>query len=137
MDIILALQGNKDSGKSTTIGLLYRMLVNNNCIVIKKRRKYDGEDSHDFVVILELNGVKIGITTYGDAPSLILNRIEILIKAKCVIIICACHSSGGTVEILQNIRGYSTQPIPKTNNNDADARTLFNRIQQLIKKKTD
>jgi len=136
MGTILALQGDKDSGKSTTIGRLYGMLVKSNYSVIMNRRTYKGKPSHDFVVILERNGIKIGITTYGDTPYLILKKLNILIDADCLIIVCACHEAGETVQVLINIDGYSVQFIPKTKDNEADAQEMFNKLEQLTKKDT-
>jgi hypothetical protein len=130
MGTIIALQGIKDSGKSTTIGLLYdQMIKNGGYSIIKKRR----QGSHDFVAILEKNGIRIGIITYGDAPSLMRDKINFCIHNGCTIIICACHLNGRTVTVLLEFLDY--QPplyIPKTISNDEDAQDLYGRIERLV-----
>lgn len=132
MRYILALQGEPHTGKSTTIGLLYDHMVLNDYIVLLPRRRYNGNPSHDFIVILEKKKKKIGIMTYGDSPSLIKNKIKVFIDLNCDIIVCACHFSGKTVETIRNIPGFEYRFIQKSDSNDDDMIELLTRIEQLI-----
>lgn len=138
MGRIIALQGIKESGKSTTIGLLYDKMLKSGYTVIKKRKR----GSYDFVAIVEKNGVKIGIITYGDAPSLIKDKINICIEYGCTIIICACHPNGKTATVLLTFKDFQpVQYVTKTISNDEksfeginkqDAQGLFDRIERII-----
>ena len=138
MKTILTLQGDKDTGKSQTIGiLLENVRISGYTIIQDKKRK----GSHDFFVILEKKHKKIGLCTYGDVKSLILAKVEIFIKIQCEVIVCACHKKGATVRALESVTGYSVEYLAKTvaakstdrsDCNKRDAERLLARIESLL-----
>ena len=106
---VFCLQGVHDTGKSTTLRNLYEILI----------EKYDLNTEQDcdikengeidiLVVIHNVNGLTIGICSYGDSQADIQSRVPILVKENCDIIFCACHSYGYTVAEVEKLRkkGY-------------------------------
>ena len=58
----------------------------------------------DIVVILEINGVKVGITTLGDpVPDMEPNLIY-LAKQGCYVIVCATRTRGKTTAAVDRLR---------------------------------
>jgi hypothetical protein len=120
MPSIITLQGPPDSGKSTSIGMLLKSLPQqfNTDVILPRFRP----NSIDFFTIVQINGVLVGITSYGDSYNLITQRCQPFIVANCQIIICACHLEGRTVDAVNNIalQGYtwvhSIQKQPTTEN---------------------
>ncbi len=85
----IALQGDSNTGKSITIGLLFELMKQNRFLVIKDKWK---KDSKDFFVILKKGDVLIGISSYGDTEQWIKERCGRFVKTGCKIIVCACHN---------------------------------------------
>jgi len=138
MKTILALQGDRDSGKTATITKLFELIKKNGYTVIQDKKR---KNSHDFFVIVQKKGKKIGLCTCGDVKWVILSRIEIFIRVNCEVIVCACHRKGKTVEALQSVKGYSIEFFSKAvsaNSNDhsklnaRDADILFRRVEDLV-----
>ena len=138
MKKIIALQGDKDTGKSETIGILFDKMRNNGYVVVQDKKR---KSSHDFFVILQKNGKKIGLSTYGDIKRMIIVTVEVFIELNCEIIVCACHRKGKTVEAIKNVKGYVAEFIPKSvaqkpperaGLNRRDAEFLFSKIESLL-----
>ena len=138
MKKIIALQGDKDTGKSETIGILLDEMRNNRYTVVQDKKR---KNSHDFFVILMKNGKKIGLSTYGDIKRMIIEKIEIFIQFECDIIICACHRKGKTVEAIKGVKGYTPEFVSKSvaqivsqqaRLNQQDAEVLFNKVENLL-----
>jgi len=66
----------------------------------------------DFRLIVEINGVRIGIETQGDPRTNLHNRlIDLVTVHNCDIIFCACRTRGETVAAIENIEdtfGFQT-----------------------------
>lgn len=103
MSNIYALQGKGNSGKTETIKNVFQSLqvkypsavmnvLSNNTIDIK--------------VIININGTKVGIESQGDPNSRLQQSLQDFSNANCDIIICACRTSGMTV---QWINSHSNQ----------------------------
>ena len=137
MKHIIALQGNPNTGKSTTIAICYDKMIENGYTPLRKRRS----DSYDFSVIFLKGNLKIGITSYGDTPTLILLKVNIFIQAGCDIIICACRGNDSTKETVENIPVYTKDFVIKTEikdeslhkvSNERDAGILFKKIEECM-----
>ena len=98
---IIALYGTANSGKSTTLRKLYDLLI-------KAYPKAHIEIIHpvgvDFTVIIEIDGVLIGIESQGDPGSRLDDSIKIFKKRGCVIIVCCTRTRGSTVVIVEALR---------------------------------
>lgn len=93
MEIILVAKGKYDTGKTTAICQLKEFLLSEGAKTINT---YKAVSNHDINMIVEYNGIKIGISSAGDPG---LNQKEILtvfIEMHCDIIICACRTRGTT-----------------------------------------
>lgn len=86
----LIITGTRDSGKTTTAGMVYKKLLP--CVEKKENvRLTDGngkllpiDDSlfengkpMDFIAYLEVNGVKVAIVSTGDYPEYLEKQIKI------------------------------------------------------------
>ena len=133
MKTIIALRGDANTGKSTTIGMIYEELVDKGYNIIQERRTYRNKPSHDFIAILKFNKIKIGITTYGDVPKVITAKIKVLVKAKCEVIICACHKTergyGDYNHSITQFKDYKHMFFGKTINNVASTQNKTNQEQ--------
>ncbi|MFA5781850.1 MAG: hypothetical protein WC868_06235 [Bacteroidales bacterium] len=143
MKTIIALKGIGDSGKSTTIGMLYRLLSsNNNYHLVEK--DYD-PNGGDFIAVFSRNGMLIGITSSGDKYDLVHDKLEKLINMGCVICVCACRSfdryGHGTIAAISEFTNFQALYIekeiaitPDQENaiNHNDAQRLFEAIEGLI-----
>ena len=138
---IIALEGAPSKGKSTTIGLLYdKMKADGYAIIQDKKRA----GSKDFFVIVTKKSKKIGVTTYGDNPRIIKEKLDFFISKGCSIMITACRPSSqqdGTKAMVESYRGYRKQYLPKTiasnvsgcnTVNNADADSLFNLAESVL-----
>ena len=134
---IIALQGDQDSGKSLTIGLLLKLMEKDGFLIFQDKKR---KNSKDFFAMVGKNGFKIGICSYGDTAYLIEDRCGRFVDAKCDIIICACHNSGKTVDAVTGFKRYTPEFVKKTiestskhqNANNADAIGLLTMVNNFI-----
>lgn len=68
---------------------------------------------HDFKLVVEINGIIIGIESQGDPGTNLKNRlIDLVTNYNCDIIICTCRTRGETVAAVENIHNtYGFQTI--------------------------
>ena len=93
MAIVLVAKGKHDTGKTTAICQMKDFLLSIGAKVINT---YNAVSNNDVNMVVEYNGIKIGISSAGDPG---LNQKEILtvfIEMNCNIIICACRTRGST-----------------------------------------
>jgi hypothetical protein len=97
---IIVIEGKSNKGKTSAtrafreqLEITYPKL---NTLVGKftKEEKDKKRFKKDFVEIVEINGVKIGIASEGDYPEVIEKALKLFVKEKCDIIICTCRSRG-------------------------------------------
>jgi hypothetical protein len=142
MNRIIALRGRGNSGKSTTIRLLYDLLLQNRYQLISSNFNVDGGD---FISIFAKNGKLIGVTSSGDTYDLVHHRLQELINANCNLCVCACRTFDrvppGTNAAIIEFTDYENQFIEKTvedneatqrTSNESDAQILFSAIENLI-----
>ena len=89
---IFGLFGIGDSGKTTTISLVYNHFRQEGATVIYggdyARRRQKGATEIKGAV-LEIDGVLVGFASPGDRPDILLPLLEALIERGCIIIVCA------------------------------------------------
>jgi hypothetical protein len=131
---IFAICGLSNSGKSTTIRLVYDSLLSTYKIPEQKNtilRK-------DVYIILSINGVKIGIASKGDPSTELAKRLSALKNAGCQLIICATRTRGETVDAVGNLKPYEVHWFEKVRVSDVSERnesnmTLARRIVMEVK----
>lgn len=98
---VLALYGTANSGKSTTLRKLFDLVQR---AYPKAHIKIIHPVVVDFTVIIEIDGVLIGIESQGDPGSRLAQSIEVFKKRGCIIIVCATRTRGGTVAIVKALQ---------------------------------
>lgn len=99
---ILALQGARSSGKTTTIGLLHefltdKLLTEEGHIPIytdfEKPKVVNGKlKQKDFHAVFLINKILIGIASAGDNPPMVKKNLHHFTHPLYTILICACRS---------------------------------------------
>ena len=94
---LIALRGPSNVGKSTSLHLLYRLLVSD---PVAKPLSFTAHGwKLDFVAIIEIAGYKVGLTNRGDVPKTLKEVLRALVRKRCDIVVCAARTRGtvGTV----------------------------------------
>lgn len=96
---MIVLRGVSNMGKTTTICLAYDRLEQVGKVIDR------GRPSRTEVkgAILEIDGVKVGFVSQGDKAAILEEFLVPLIEKGCVAIVCATHTRGGTVEIVEQL----------------------------------
>jgi len=137
MKTILSLQGIGGSGKTTTITKLWEKLKRLRFISIYPNFK----KNYDFLDILKYKKIIVGVTTQGDNYSIIKQKLKIMKKYNCNIMICACRTYGSTIDPIMEHKKTERRFIPKNVGrtkkqqnaaNDSDAKYMLNAIKQII-----
>ncbi len=86
---------------------------------------------------MDINGVLVGIETQGDPSSRLEESIELFIKEKCKIIVCASRTSGMTVNWINKYsKAFNIEWIEKKNaENDSERENLNNKKAEEIVEK--
>lgn len=109
---IIIIRGMQNSGKTTTSGLIYQELFKkskpnhtfNNKIVATESLLFNEKgETKDFIAVLEIEGIKIGIISEGDEADPLKTRLNDMLKIKMEIIICCARS--------KNMKGSSYRMI--------------------------
>ena len=98
---VIALYGTANSGKSTTLRKLFELLQR---AYPKARIGIIHPVGVDFTVIIEIDGVLIGIESQGDPISRLDVSIELFRKRGCFIIVCTTRTKGRTVAIVEALQ---------------------------------
>lgn len=102
---IIANYGGPNLGKTKSIGLAYELLKR----VADKDFGKIYVDHDDFCAWMEINGVKVGISSQGDPWSHQKQWLDDLVAKGCDIILAACRHSGATVTVIEDcarVNGY-------------------------------
>ncbi len=122
--MIITLTGKSQIGKSETLNIVYQLMLYNGYSQVQSQFRTLGNKKHkDFVDILELNGIRVGVFTMGDYDSKVNEQdtlksdyVESLIddlKSKhCDKIICACNDN--LINALNYIKSFMNTEVKKT-----------------------
>ncbi|MGE8281608.1 MAG: hypothetical protein ACN6O2_14385 [Stenotrophomonas sp.] len=97
---LIALRGPSNAGKSTTLHILYKLLLappSTKPIGFKKIGY-----KIDFSAIVAINGIKIGIVNRGDVTAPLKKLIDHLAAENCKIIVCAARTKGNVGTMLDS-----------------------------------
>jgi hypothetical protein len=103
---IIAIYGRQNEGKSETIKMVCKMLLDN---FSDSKLFPDTEEvvdfSSDINVIVKVGDFKIGIESQGDPDSRMINEdtVKKLAEKGCQIILCATRTRGDTVKEVDKI----------------------------------
>ena len=104
---IIALRGPQNSGKTTTLKIVYDKLLEHG---FKQPNSVRREISNgDFLAVLENDGKKIGIVTQGDyarRECSVKHHLRTLENLGCDMAICACTTGYGKDGIQAAINAY-------------------------------
>jgi hypothetical protein len=101
--------GVSNLGKTTTIRLAYEDMKNQYPIRKDGRFTRNGQEING--AILEIDGVLVGFAGKGDRPDILEDYLLPLIEAGCVVIVCATHTRGGTVETVERLAAQAEPPF--------------------------
>lgn len=133
---IIVLEGLPDKGKSTTIGILYQLLLSNGGTSTNKKPL--GGDPKDFSdIVINYKNLKIAIFSMGDNSNAISKAIVNYNNQNCDFFICSL--STGTLKVRANSRinqfrntritkTIASQSLTETQANINDANTMFGLI---------
>lgn len=108
---IIALQGDPEVGKTSTIGKLYSIMKVERRYSVFQDKKRPG--SHDFFMIFEIKGKKIGISSYGDSTKLIVGKLDYFRDKGCEIMVTACRKTGAMHDCVTRYPGFDKIFIDK------------------------
>lgn len=109
---LIALRGASNSGKSSTLLMLYRLLAAHSATRLISFEAIGHK--LDFSAIVQINGCKIGIFNRGDVSGTVDGLIDQLAQAGCKVIVCAARSKGDVGDVLASYeRRYQLQDIVK------------------------
>jgi hypothetical protein len=118
---VIANKGLSEQGKSASIKLATQEILKkfNNAVYqaylvdIKEKTitKSDLNNKGDITVIIEIDGIKIGIESQGDPQSRIFLSLPFFVQNECDIIICACRNRGDTVWEVEKLHDNNNYDI--------------------------
>lgn len=126
---IIALKGIQNSGKTSTINILYSLLLNNGAKQIPNKFKY--LENNDFIDVLEYPSLSviIGIVSQGDyinGKFSVRRHLEYLESCDCDITICSCTTGKEKTKIITFIEAYDHVFISKTQSPSKDKERIAN-----------
>jgi hypothetical protein len=119
------LQGKPNTGKTTTITILRRILEMKyrqplSPITYTPSNNLKDED----IILPNIDGKKVGITTRGDDDVKLKRDITNFITHGCDIIFCACHPGGKSYTCVTSFTGHTIDFTQQT-----EQHNTFNNIR--------
>ena len=85
---VIALQGGNKTGKTTTINVLYQLLLFSGWVQVPG--KFRNLDHNDFLDILTDGHRKLGIVSQGDFAARVIGYLSNFLTEGCFKAVCAC-----------------------------------------------
>ncbi len=132
---IFALCGPSDSGKTTTISLVYHDLKQQEGTTVI----YAGRPARKEIrgAVLEINGVRAGFASFGDIAEDLETLLCDLIERDCIIIVCATHTARSkTAEVVrakERQQGFRIEWIEQARDSDHN-KANRKKADEIIKK---
>lgn len=131
---IIVLQGMPNTGKTTTLNLVYDLIVRPTGISISTNRQPLGSDPNDFSDIVLRGNQRIAFYTMGDYSNHLANAILNYSRQNCDVMVCALSTNTLKVRANNMLNKFNTTKINKTiasaqiteqQANNTDAQTIF------------
>lgn len=109
---LIALRGRSCVGKSSTLHLLYKLLLAHPGT---KPLHFKAQGRKlDFIAIVSIEGITVGIFNRGDVPATVQDLLEQLVAEKCQVIVCAARTKGKIENVLKSQgRKYKLAQVQK------------------------
>lgn len=133
---ILVLQGMPDTGKTSTLNLVYDMLVQNGG-VSTNRQVIGNPAQNDFSDIVQWNNQRIAFFTMGDYSTYLANAIYDYHNRNCDVLVCALSTNTAKIRANNALNKLNATRIDKTiapnqnaelATNTADAQIVINAL---------
>jgi hypothetical protein len=133
---VIVLQEIPNTGKTSTLNLVYNMMIPNGGGVSTNRLPLGG-DPNDFSDIVVRAAQRIAFFTMGDYSTYLANAIYGYDRQNCDVLVCALSSNTAKLRANNALNAFSATRINKTiavNStaelaaNSADAQIIFNLI---------
>jgi hypothetical protein len=130
---VFALRGTSKIGKSQTIRTVVELLTANHPDATIEHNHTTKVDTR---VVLTINGRKIGIES-----RLINDSLDLLVNARCDVIVCVTRTSGATVNAVNALQGFDinwfeqpkkSQPYEQILRSLTMARQIVEEVEALI-----
>ncbi len=141
---IIANWGHARQGKSDTVRRVLQLLLDAypNAITIPATIDFSG----DVKVIIQIDGIKIGIESQGDPNSRLFESLVEFSKINCDLILCSTRTSGATVNAVSALHrtdnyeiiwatNYRSDTKNQKSLNELSANQIFELIQNLLTNK--
>lgn len=109
---LIVLEGNSETGKTTTLGMVYDLLTKG--MTPFPAKTLLGGDPNDFECIVNYNGQQIAFYTMGDYSNYLSNAITRYYSQGCDIFICALSTNTSKINANKKINRYNGHRISKT-----------------------
>lgn len=145
MKKIIALYGPGNSGKSTTLKMVFRSLevsfekLEESEVQADRRGKYFLDERYDVRAIFVVNGVRVGLESQGDPNSRLEDSLQFFRDNACTLIVCPTRTRGKTVDCVSRLKpDFEVEWIEKLVTNGASSETACNKadaakIEKMIK----
>ena len=126
----------RNTGKTSTLNLVYDLLVSNGGGVSNNRQPLGG-DPNDFSDIVVRGTQRIAFFTMGDYSTYLVNAIYDYDRQSCDVLVCALSTNTAKVRANNALNQFNATRINKTiapnataelATNTTDAQTIFNLI---------
>ena len=127
---LFCLKGRANVGKSAAMCLIYNKIMEKyhlnsemDCDLYEPKF-LKGQLKEIVVVIRNVNGLTIGIISYGDWGDMVSKKLQLLTDRNCDIIFCTARTRGATVQEVRKMKekGYEVKFVKK---NIADSNTHY------------
>ena len=113
---IIFLEGKPNTGKTTTLGIVYDLITNGMNPLPTKTPL--GGDQNDFECIVNYNGQNVAIYTMGDFSTYLSKAITKYDNQGCDVFICALSNNNLKIRARNKIKKYNNIKVSKTLKSD-------------------
>lgn len=133
MKTILSVWNSSSKGKTETIRELAKLLLSTYpAFTPVKPSSVHIPKKGDFILVIDINGIIVGIVSQGDPGTGLKAKLEDLIDTyQCDIIICATRTRGDTVETVKKMAWQKKYDVIRTSTYQVsqDHRGLANQLK--------
>lgn len=135
---VIALRGDKNTGKSHTINIVYQFLLKDKWLQVQGHFRVLGNPTYeDIIDILEKDGILLGIIGMGDyirTDGSLAKLIKELELKGCHIVICSCRNNPKIeIAVSQYQNHFFIDKTPSTGENNNRIVNGFDAERILIK----